>query len=152
MNIIFLDIDGVLRTHKSDTEWSALLGVPIPTTVFERNFDKKAISSLNYICHLTRAKIVISSTWRTSIDIENIRKIFRKNEFHGQIIDYTPIGLNRGDEIVEWLDTNDVDKFVVIDDNVSDILKHVSSKNVVKIETSIGLNETHIDEIIDILL
>jgi hypothetical protein len=28
-DIIFLDIDGVLRTHKSDSEWSEKLNTPI---------------------------------------------------------------------------------------------------------------------------
>lgn len=152
MNIIFLDIDGVLRTSKSDKEISDLLGIEIPKNVFERDFDKKSISTLNYICHVSRAKVVISSTWRTVYSIQDIRKYFHKNGFTGDIIDYTPIGQNRGDEIVEWLDTNDVNKFVVIDDNINDIKKHVSLKNIIKIDKLCGLNELVIDDILDILL
>lgn len=41
MNIIFLDIDGCLRTHKSDTKWSLILNEPIPFKVFDIKFSKK---------------------------------------------------------------------------------------------------------------
>jgi hypothetical protein len=39
-DIIFLDIDGVLRTHKSDSEWSEKLNTPIFKRT-DRLFSKK---------------------------------------------------------------------------------------------------------------
>lgn len=55
-DIIFLDIDGVLRTHQSDLEWSEKLNTPIFKKT-ERLFSKKSVNNINYITSLTRAKI-----------------------------------------------------------------------------------------------
>ncbi len=76
---IFLDIDGVLRTHKSDLEWSLQLGVPIPLSVYDRRFDRKIVSYINEVVGYTRAKIVITSTWRKFICIIRRRSIRRRS-------------------------------------------------------------------------
>ena len=124
MNIIFLDIDGVLRTDKSDKDWSVRLNLPIPKRVFDRNFSPKSVSNINYITGLTRSKIVITSTWRTNFNLSELKKIFINQGIVGDVIDITTInGLNRGEEIQEYLDTHDIDNYVVIDDQVDDILK-----------------------------
>ena len=77
MTIIFLDIDGVLRTHKSDLEWSLKSGLPIPQKVYDRQFGQKYVSNINYIISLTGAKIVVRSTWRNNFTIEELKEIFR---------------------------------------------------------------------------
>jgi hypothetical protein len=62
----------VLRTHKSDLEWSQCLGVTIPLSVYERRFDKKIVSYINEIVGYTRAKIVVTSTWRKKRSLEEL--------------------------------------------------------------------------------
>lgn len=146
MNIIFLDIDGVLRTHKSDSEWADLLGLPIPPIVFDRNFSSKGISNLNEIIHFTGAKVLITSTWRVQHSLEDLKNKFRARGFRGEIreiIDKTNILYDRGEEIQEWLDTHDVNKYIVIDH------KHTTEA----MDTSIGLEDySLVDKIIDILV
>lgn len=152
MNIIFLDIDGVLRTHKSDSEWSALLGLPIPPIVFDRNFSNKAISNLNEIIHFTGAKVVITSTWRVQHSLEDLKNKFRARGFRGEVIDKTSVLYDRGEEIQEWLDTHDVNKYIVIDDTINDIIRHINPNRVVKCDPSIGLEDySLVSKIIDIL-
>jgi hypothetical protein len=152
MNVIFLDIDGVLRTDVSDRYWSEATGQPIPKSVFDRLFSSHSIAILNEIVYITGAKVVITSTWRVQHSLEQLRSIFKIRGFRGQIIDTTKIIGNRGEEIQEWLDTHVVNKYVVIDDSVKDILIHINPKRVVKIESNIGLNDIHFDSITDLLL
>jgi len=152
MNIIFLDIDGVLRTDKSDRQWSESTKQPIPKSVFDRLFSTSSISTLNEIIYYTKAKIVITSTWRTKHTLDELREIFKIRGFRGEIIDKTEFIGNRGEEIQEWLDTHRVNKYVVIDDNIKDIVPHVNSKRVVKCESNIGLTSDLFEKITDLLL
>ncbi len=152
MNVIFLDIDGVLRTDASDRYWSEVTGQPIPNSVFDRLFSNYSIAILNEIIYNTDAKVVITSTWRVQHSLEQLRSIFKIRGFRGEIIDKTNIIGSRGEEIQEWLDTHSINKYVVIDDSVKDILLHINPKRVVKIESNIGLNDSHFDCITDLLL
>jgi hypothetical protein len=57
-DIIFLDIDGVLRTHKSDSEWSEKLNTPIFKELIDY-FRKNSVNDINYITSLTHAKLLL---------------------------------------------------------------------------------------------
>jgi hypothetical protein len=152
MNIIFLDIDGVLRTDKSDKYWSSITGKAIPKIVFDRNFDKNAISTINEIIHYTGAKVVITSTWRVQHSLEQLKLIFKSRGFQGEIIDITNVGYSRGEEIQEWLDTHTVNKYVVIDDNIKDIQVHINPKRIIHCNPNIGLCSDQFEKITDLLL
>jgi hypothetical protein len=147
---IFLDIDGVLRTHKSDLEWSQRLGVPIPESVYDRRFDRKIVSYINEVAGYTRAKIVVTSTWRVKHSLEELRQIFRDNGISAEIVGKTDIGLNRGEEIEQYISENEIESYVVIDDQVNDILKHIPKERVIKADPLIGFED--VDKAIDILL
>ena len=131
MNIIFLDIDGVLncqifyeeRIKHSRDEWKSYPLCEICP---------KRIEWLNDLVEKTKAKIVISSTWRHS-GIEYCKNVLEKCGFKGEIIDITPNipRAVRGDEILEWINKNteflgvvcasDFETYVIIDDD-SDML------------------------------
>ena len=153
MNILFLDIDGCLRTHKSDLEWSILLNQPIPTKVFDRKFSKISVSNINYIGSITNCRIVVTSTWRNNFTLDELKCIFRENGIYVPLIDKTDIALTRGEEISEWLDFNDVDKYVIIDDQIKDIVSFLGSKNIVHCDHSIGFEpEELVEQVIDLLV
>ena len=147
---IFLDIDGVLRTHKSDLEWSLQLGVPIPLSVYDRRFDRKIVSYINEVVGYTRAKIVITSTWRVRHSLEELKQIFRDNGINAEIVGKTDIGLNRGEEIEQYISENEIENYVVIDDQVNDILKHIPKERVIKVDPIKGFED--VEKAIDILL
>ena len=152
MIILFLDIDGVLRTHKSDLEWSLKLQEPIPD-LCKRYFSKIAVNNLNEILGWSRAKIVVTSTWRTLVSFDNLKKIFKDNGIISEVIDITQIGINRGEEIEQYIFDNNIVDYVVIDDNVNDIINVINKERVVKIDSKIGLeDEKLIEKILDILL
>lgn len=150
MNIIFLDIDGVMRTHNSDLNWSRELNQPVPNT-FNRLFSKEAMENLNYLVTLTGAKVVITSTWRLYYSKNELQKIFRERGFVGQIIDITESCDTRGEEIVQWLNRYRIDNFVVIDDSVKDILNRIPDCKVVKCNPLNGLDDQTFDKVLDIL-
>jgi len=112
-----LDIDGVLNN----------LGSAI---VFKQHaynadgIDKTALGLVKWICEVTGAKVVISSSWR--ILNKNQEYFYGLFEAHGwerpPIIGMTPVaygaGTIRGDEIKEWLDGQPgVRGFVCLDDD-----------------------------------
>jgi len=152
--IIFLDIDGVI----------CIAGYldrnnPPPRKVFTE-LNKNCINILNKIIELTKAKIVISSSWRKFFNIHQLREQFKEAGFIGEILDTTPIlkGLNggnwtpRGVEIQTYLDNHpEITNYVIIDDEISD-MKHLVNKCV---ETdgiySNGLEERHIVNVLNIL-
>lgn len=152
MDVLFCDIDGVLRTEKSDLLWSQELNAPIPVKVFDRKFSRKSVSNLNYAYNLLRFSIVVSSTWRTNFTVEELRKIFKENGIHAPIVDKTPQLNNRGEEIQEWLDSNSVKKFAVLDDNIQDIKKYIKPDNIIRCDPSVGFEDDRlVDRLIDIL-
>jgi hypothetical protein len=129
--IIFLDIDGVLNSNsffQSDEyekldRWVSMI-------------DEKAVELLNDLIKETNAKIVISSTWRKSLNKEELLEILKSKGFEYDILDYTPYlvfrdldyvkgSVPRGCEIQAWLNHNyshpDSVNYIIFDDD-SDML------------------------------
>lgn len=118
MNIVFLDIDGVLITdryiihrrfnHRKDFN--------------PNDFDPICVQKLKEILDKTNSKIVVSSSKREGRTVKELIEMFDKYGLGSYIIDRTPVMYRkRGDEIQEWLNTTGkskyrVDKFIIIDD------------------------------------
>lgn len=121
MNIIFLDIDGVLNSS------------PYFKTVQKcEGFCELSdyhLQKLATIYHEFNAKIVLSSTWRTLDDIKDNSKCFEMwtylinslAKYGMEIIDKTPlISNNRPLEIKTWIDNQSKNiNFVILDDDFS---------------------------------
>lgn len=123
MNVIFTDIDGVLNNS------------------YKNRWIDNSIDIYNRLCEEFDLKPVISSTWRTNHSKKDLQHILNYYGVTTPIYDYTPIlpDQPRGVEIETWLLENNPNKWVVIDDQVTDILPFVS--NVVKIRGWVGLSE-----------
>ncbi len=121
MKVIFLDIDGVLVTRNSIKY--QYLNFPDDTSI---QFGKKAIKNLNKLIRLTKAKIVISSTWRLFHSLEKLQNIFEEQNIKGKIISTTSVekatieeDIPRGQKITDWLEQHpEVKQYVIIDDDV----------------------------------
>ena len=151
MNVIFLDIDGVLRTHKSDLEWIEKVGLPIPEKQY-RNFSTKSVSNINFIHSFIRCKIVITSNWKLYHTLDELKQIFREQGIQPEVIDVTGISTSRGEEISDWLSVNDVDNWVVIDDQVKDLVSIDNSK-IIKCDYQIGFeDDLLVDKVLDVLI
>lgn len=122
MNIIFLDIDGVLNTlnylkrQKRDTGKTS-----------NKNWCPVSCKHIGLICEYYDAKIVISSSWRHEYSMEQLRNFFDANDIPSEyLIDRTPStapqtdGGNycRGHEIKDWLENSDkdIESYIIIDD------------------------------------
>lgn len=132
---IFLDIDGVLW----DWQWRVkqikngkiLRGTNItqfnPESVYALNI---LISELNktYSCSL-----VISSTWRTFMDITKQTLIKNNVKLPKEVLrTNVPISQNRGVEILNFLNAHPTDNYIIIDDETKDIEKYFPQEKIIK--------------------
>jgi len=124
--VIFLDYDGVLNNpyYMTTKSWEFRKQ---PKCGYESDFDIKRVKILKEICEETKAKVVVTSSWRG--DIEAIAWLKDKGI---PIIDTTPEVLrrgHRGDEIRAFLDQHEVDQYLIFDDETSDfnseLMEHV---------------------------
>ena len=154
MNIIFLDIDGVLNSYAYHKETG-------------NDLNLKSVDILSQIYHKFNCKIVLSSTWRELKDIpdESAQKMWKHlvdtlTKYGMEIYDITPtIKNNRPLEIATWLQNNSCSNFLILDDDFQllEYKKYGLEKHVVKtiyftyeIENG-GLQEKHKDKAFKIL-
>ena len=168
MNVIFLDIDGVLNVES------------YITTVFDickrENLDPHKHMRDKYghlFCPLTKrylewiiescdAKIVISSTWRMA-GYQNMQDLWKHRELPGEIIGVTPIDrrrtndtlsfkerAERGHEIKSYLEKHpEITNYVIIDDD-DDVLPE-QEEHFVQTWHQYGLTNAVAEKCIEIL-
>lgn len=155
VNIIFLDIDGVLNSHPF-FKFCYDQGI-LP----DDKIDPKAVLLLNELARKTNSKIVVSSTWRLPYvdhnDLDGLKKLLStKHGVDDVIIGMTPdlwkVKRNRirGDEIQDWMDNCGlkINSFVILDDD-SDM--GPLRKFLVKTSMQTGLQRSHILDAMQIL-
>ena len=161
MNIIFLDIDGVLNSM----------------AYFKQNKNKGRLEISDYhlqmlakIYHACNAKIVLSSSWRELDDESDIHVYWMYQylvdelaRYDMEIISKTPvIDMNRPLEIKTWLDSRedkDTIKFVSLDDDFSKDKYDEYGIGGCLIKTEFfcdemsegGLQQKHVDKAIELL-
>lgn len=135
--IIFLDFDGVITIPP---HWNL-------------NLDK--IKNLKKIVDATNAKIVVSSSWR-AMDVETTKSRILVNNnnkilnwFKDNIYDITPIAGYRGEEIQRWIDSHDIENYVIIDDDTDMLDSQIM--NFVQTNYEFGLTEQQVNLAIKVL-
>ena len=150
MNILFLDIDGVLNSAKL---WAR--DKPKSNTYMTRELCERFSAMLD---QLPDVKIVMSSTWRMGYYDKAIDMLSKHGVSKDRFIGKTPIGgtirlsgisesVERGIEIQQWLDAHPgVEKFVILDDNsdMAHLMPHL-----VKTTWEDGLQDSHCYQIIE---
>lgn len=150
--IIFLDFDGVLNSVRTmhAFEVDRTLDDDYFTCLLISLVDPVAIALLNKITDETGAKIVVSSTNRLHLKFEGCVKVLRRMGATGEVVGVTEhLNSTRGIEIQEWVARNNVDTFVIIDDD-RDMLTEQSA-NFVHVNGQIGLDHRNKDDAIKIL-
>ncbi len=142
MNILFLDIDGVLncqlffinRASKKLLQQQVKKEQISRDEYYAEQLCSERIGILNAMCDRLQMKVVISSTWRKNKSVEQLQQILNNSGATFEIIDITPV-LNddhdvRGNEILKWIKDNkeligcsyhDFHSYAIIDDD-SDML------------------------------
>ena len=139
LNVIFLDIDGVLNGYnfwnllgwdiiskfKSDRLKGWYRELTEPFGVHERK-----VKRLAKIVHNTmNTKVVISSCWRSGLQSNNLSDSEKRlldlfDKYDIEIYDYTPIlpSRKRESEIMAWLFRNpQANNFIILDDENADL-------------------------------
>ena len=114
----------------------------------------------NYI--RSDCKVVLSSSWRSSIESENIftQNLLKLKGFKYELYDVTPrlwfndSSIRRGEEIQLWMDKesekNEIESFVILDDDDSDMLPE-QMNNFIHIDGQVGLTDRDVFTAIEIL-
>lgn len=181
--IVFLDIDGVLASNAFDAERASLqergeCALVVPPDLLdahagpsqERRYwiialfhaiDERAVARLARICDATDAEIVVSSSWRESVDLGAFAAVLRAKGCSAPVIGRTLAledryatnnwdALDRGEEIALWLRENSrgASPFVVLDDQTD--IAPVEDRWV-RTTLAYGLQDAHIDRAITLL-
>lgn len=145
MRVIFLDIDGVLNSHRTAAAYRQILF---------RRLDPVAVALLFRIVKFAKADIVISSVWRMDKDwLTLIWGCLREAGFPWDgdrcpIIGKTTtahippedpkVNTGRGDQIKDWLDNNpEYDDYIILDDD-SD-MRPDQTERFIKVDRKVGL-------------
>lgn len=171
MKVIFLDIDGVLNSD-AWYHYTRALAKQNKRHVYQDNetynitvsylhsqIDDRAVLNLNYLIEHTGAKIVLSSSWK-STDKDDMRKLVKALKYKGlqfdDFLDITPFteSRNRGLEIKMWLDANvkqyNIESYCIFDDDIFDILPE-QYDNFIHVDRHLGLTYIDTNKAFDIL-
>lgn len=161
MKAIFLDIDGVLNDSNPANFVSSARRIHLPDELYNlEDIFPIYINRLNNLIEATRAKIIISSSWRNTHPIAIIEKMFVMKGFKypGSVIDKTirlkPISSSseypdRGDEIADWIKCNSpIESFTILDDWK---FEHFNMFPERFVHIQDGLEDRHVEEAIKIL-
>jgi hypothetical protein len=134
--VLFLDIDGVLNSD------SYRYLQPMGTREREM-FDPAAVETLNAITACWELQIVVSSSWRLMVDVEDL---LRSNGVEAEIVGRTPVRAGpRGHEIGLWLAEHpEVTAYVILDDDcdMGELLD-----NLVQTDARYGLRPEHVERV-----
>ncbi|TNE45726.1 MAG: hypothetical protein EP343_26070 [Deltaproteobacteria bacterium] len=147
MNVIFLDIDGVLNNDLCQRAGN-------------ESICPENVEQFNRIIRATKASIVLSSSWRLMIGRSNqyktlsdLQRYLRIRGVQGTIIDTTPDltmqNKVRGQEISKWLKEHpEVAEYIILDD-VTDLF--MPSQRTVSTDGMKGLTASDADRAIQLL-
>ena len=155
MKLIFLDVDGVLNNTQNIKKYRLFfrgkrrLLVDVKPFVYLKKLLKE-IEKNNI-----DAKIVISSSWRVGSIASDWKKLFLHYFNNAEIvIGRTPyLYKDRGIEILELIEIakekgHMIDDYIVLDDDIEDIINHINYERVMKINRRYGLTSRDIEQIL----
>lgn len=119
--IIFLDFDGVVETIYWEKNKDGVWDFNVHKTGRRELNNKQAIGWLNELYKKVPYDVVVSSTWRIGMSLDELQGLLIRSGFNREIkvIGTTPVLYQqRGLEIQEWIDTTEFKgKFIIIDDD-----------------------------------
>lgn len=158
MNLIFLDIDGVLNSVESMIRRKRERdGADVENREDRDDWpDETLVARLNRLIHATESCVVISSSWRILTPYDKLKAFLVMCGIpEPVIIGATPRfpGKTRGTEIKHWLyehrhEIAEFDNFVILDDD-SDMAPFMS--HLVKTKNAVGLQDADVEKAIRIL-
>ncbi len=147
--VVFLDIDAVLKRDQA----VALRDSP-------GAFDPAAVARLNRMVFQSRAKIVVTSSWRALYTPDRLQALLTGHGFIGEVIGVTPTflarspsaarGHARSSEISAWMTDHPVrGRDIVILDSHDDLL--LLAHRLVRVCGDEGLQDEHVERALTLL-
>lgn len=119
--IVFLDFDGVVHTIYWECDDNGVYRENTLKGGHTYLNNGQAIGWLNELYNTVPFRVVVSSTWRMSMSVEELQLLLLKSGFRPEIevIGKTPVlGDLRGKEIQQWIDENNYEgDFIIVDDD-----------------------------------
>jgi hypothetical protein len=111
VKVLFLDIDGVLNSHRTAVAFGAF---PYCAVKHRDRFDEVAIRLISGLCKRADVSVVLSSSWRADRNWSRIGPALGL-----PIVDRTPsLAGPRGEEIAAWLAEHpEVENYAIVDDD-----------------------------------
>lgn len=157
---IFLDFDGVLNSGNNYNRL-VMSGQPVKDC-YGTLFDAKCVSRLAQILERTGAKIIVTSSWRYVLSIDELNAMWRERNLPGTISGILPLDVllspdpyspQRGAEIDEWFSRRGKPasecRYAILDD-VPDFLPHQKS-HVVCTNPDKGISDEDVEQAIGLL-
>lgn len=146
MKVIFLDVDGVLNNSLTD-EYSPEGYTGISDVLVE---------NLAKLVKLTKAKIVLTSDWKSDWENKTKDGVYLAEKLKKQGLEisertYESYPSRRGEGIRTYLENNDVDKYVILDDTEFGDFTGELEKRFVNTNYVDGLSIVKVQEAIKIL-
>lgn len=141
--LILLDIDGVMVQAAS---WKR---VEILNDGFS-SFNARAISGLQRIISETGASILLTTSHKYKYNLDQWKDIFAARGINANInrLEDNLTFLNRKEEILRWYSNNNVEDFVIIDDDKSlNGLPFNLKEKLVQTTPMIGLTEENVEQV-----
>ena len=155
MKVMFLDIDGVLNNTQNIKKYRLFLKGDRRLLIDIQPFYyfKKLLKEIEK--NNMEVKIVISSSWRVGSIPADWKKLFKHYFNNAEIVrGRTPyLYKDRGIEILELLEIakekgDIIDDYIVLDDDIEDIINHINTEKIMKINRRYGLTGKNIKEIL----
>ena len=144
-NIIFLDVDGVLNSINNLIE--VYNKTKKPHSGYDYPFDEKCLKNLQTLVEQTKAKLVITSTWRkTEEGKEVLLKTLKEYGLDKEVIGYTPVhpSENRESEIKEYLSNlKERINYIILDD-YEEMGEY--AKDLIKVSPQTGLTNKNVED------
>lgn len=153
--LIFLDVDGVLNNTQNIKKYRLFFRGKRRLLVDVKPvfYLKKLLKEIEK--EKLDVRIVISSSWRLGSIPSDWKRLFKHYFNNGEIvIGRTPyLYKDRGIEILELLEIakergDIIDDYIVLDDDIEDIINHINPNKVLKINRRYGLTNADIEQIL----
>lgn len=132
MQVIFLDIDGVLN-----------LGGAFRPGILERHL----VARLNELAAIPHVRVVVTSLWRIRFEPDELEIIFRASGYTGPRLEALDVAEDRVQGILAWVQENHPDQFLILDDR--DLGGF--GPEFIRVDNSLGLSDDDVTRALRIL-